>query len=63
MKPDYHTLEFDLRAMQAEHILVTEEADAVSMGRRNINELRCRSHSLEHNVTEEHKQMNKLVIS
>ena len=61
MKPDYHTLEFDLRAMQAEHILVTEQADAVSMGRRNINELHCRFHSLEH-YTGEQKQMNKLVI-
>ena len=51
MKPDYQKLEFDLRAMQAEHILVTEQADAVSHGRRNINELNCRSHSLEHYVT------------
>ena len=51
MKPDYHKLEFDLRAMQAEHILVTEQTDAVSLSPRNINELNCSAHSRKHYVT------------
>ncbi|CAG9932131.1 protein of unknown function [Candidatus Nitrotoga arctica] len=51
MKPDYHKLEFNLRAMQAEHILGTEQTDTVPIGPRNINELNYRSHSLEHYVT------------